>query len=101
VRENTSIKTRQHTGRAVLSHTPDVSFGSETTTVVTAAIDAAWMAISPEQQSAVTKSEMAALILRMTAKGERDLVRLRTYGVLQAVAIANQRAVRRMDASGL
>ncbi len=83
-----------------MSHTPDVSFSSETTTVVTTAIDAAWMAISPEQQNAVTKSEMAALILRLAERGERDLVRLRTYGVLQAVAIANQRAVRRMDAGG-
>jgi hypothetical protein len=83
-----------------LSQTTDNLFGPETTAVWTTAIDAAWMAISPEQQSTVTKSEVAALILNLAEKGEHDPVRLRAYGTLQAVQIANQRALRRRAANG-
>ncbi len=77
-----------------------MSFGSDATAVWTTAIEAAWMAISPEQQSSVTKSEVAALILKLAERGERDPARLRAYGALQAAEIANQRVLRRRDASG-
>lgn len=83
-----------------MSQTTDTPIGRETTAVWTSAIDAAWMSISPEQQGTVTKSEVAALILKLAERGERDPVRLRAYGALQAAEVANQRAFRRRTANG-
>lgn len=83
-----------------MGQTTDMPVGSETTAVWTTAIDAAWMSISPEQRTAVTRSEVAALVLKLAEKGERDPVRLRAYGAAQAVEIAKQRALRRRAVNG-
>jgi hypothetical protein len=40
------------------------------------ALDDAWTNLSPEQKAATDKSTMAERILRLTAQGERDPIRL-------------------------
>lgn len=55
------------------------SFDPETITLLRAALDHAWLSLSPEQQARTTKSYLAQRILKLAAEGERDPARLRAY----------------------
>jgi len=52
-------------------------FDPETIELMRSALDAAWASLTAEQQASVSRTFLAERILRATAQGERDLVRLR------------------------
>ena len=54
------------------------SFDPETIKLLKAALDQAWLSLSPRQQAHTTKSYLAQRILKIAAQGERDPVRLRS-----------------------
>ena len=57
------------------------SFDPETIQLLRAALDQAWLSLSPGQQAHTTKSFIAQRILKLAAQGERDPVRLRGYAL--------------------
>jgi hypothetical protein len=49
-------------------------FDSETVVLMRTALDHAWSSLPPKRQTPGRKSALAAAIVRLTARGERDLV---------------------------
>jgi hypothetical protein len=60
-------------------------YDPETLTLLRAALDAAWDALPPEHHLRTTKSELAARLLHLAARGERDPDRLRAWTLMGAL----------------
>jgi hypothetical protein len=61
------------------------AYDPETLSLLRTALDAAWDALPPEHHLRTTKSELAARLLHLAARGERDPDRLRTKALIGAV----------------
>ena len=59
----------------------DRTYDPETITILKAALDDAWAAMSASQQAQTTRSALAVRILSLAARGERDPVCLRAHAL--------------------
>jgi hypothetical protein len=64
-----------------MQHNGGGAFDPKTIKLLKAALDQAWLSLSPGQQAHTTKSYLAQRILKLAAQGERDPARLRRYAV--------------------
>jgi len=62
------------------------SFDPETLALLTTALEDAWASLSPEQQSRMSKSDLAKRILSLAGQGERDPIRLRARALVGVIA---------------
>ena len=62
------------------------SYDPETIEMMQSVLDEAWGSIPLKQQARVSKTEMAARILKLAASGVRDPVRLRTYALTTVIS---------------
>jgi hypothetical protein len=61
------------------------AYDPETVSLLRTVLDQAWDTLLPHQQARLSKSEMAARMLRFAAQGERDPVRLRARAVIDVI----------------